>query len=54
MFSPLGNATYRRLFLAQVMALLGTGMATVALALLIHDLGGASSGEILRAAVTDQ
>ncbi len=29
------------------MALLGTGMATVALALLAHDLAGASSGEIL-------
>ena len=51
MFSPLGNATYRRLFLAQVVALLGTGMATVALALLAHDLGGASSGEILGVAL---
>lgn len=47
MFSPLGNQAYRNLFTAQVMALLGTGMATVALGLLAHDLAGASSGEIL-------
>lgn len=47
MFSPLGNVTYRRLFTAQVVALLGTGLATVALGLLAHRLGGASAGEIL-------
>lgn len=51
MFSPLSNAAYRHLFLAQVMALLGTGMATVALGLLAHDLAGANSGEILGAAL---
>jgi MFS family permease len=47
MLSPLGNITYRRLFEAQVVALLGTGLATVALGLLAHRLGGASAGEIL-------
>lgn len=47
MLSPLNNATYRRLFSAQVVALLGTGLATVALGLLAHRLGGASAGEIL-------
>lgn len=47
MLSPLGNVTYRRLFAAQVVALLGTGLATVALGLLAHRLGGASAGEIL-------
>ncbi len=47
MVSPLSNATYRRLFAAQVVALLGTGLATVALGLLAHRLGGASAGEIL-------
>ena len=47
MLSPLSNVTYRRLFLAQVVALLGTGLATVALGLLAHRLGGASAGEIL-------
>ncbi len=47
MLSPLSNVTYRRLFAAQVVALLGTGLATVALGLLAHRLGGASAGEIL-------
>ncbi len=47
MLSPLGNATYFRLFSAQVVALLGTGLATIALGLLAHRLGGASAGEIL-------
>ena len=47
MLSPHNNATYRRLFSAQVVALLGTGLATVALGLLAHRLGGASAGEIL-------
>lgn len=47
MFSPLQNAAYRHLFIAQVAALLGTGMATVALGLLAHDLAGAGAGEIL-------
>lgn len=51
MFSPLRNAAYRRLFIAQVAALLGTGMATVALGLLAHDLAGASAGEILGVAL---
>jgi hypothetical protein len=36
MLSPLGDATYRRLFSAQVVALLGTGLATVALGLQAH------------------
>ncbi len=47
MLSPLSNVTYRRLFAAQVVALLGTGLATVALGLLAHRLGGAGAGEIL-------
>jgi len=49
MLSPLRNAAYRRLFGAQVAALLGTGLATVALGLLAHDLAGAQAGEILGA-----
>ena len=51
MFSPLRHPAYRHLFLAQVAALLGTGMATVALGLLAHDLAGANAGEILGAAL---
>lgn len=51
MFSPLRNPAYRHLFLAQVSALLGTGLATVALGLLAHDIAGASAGEVLGAAL---
>jgi MFS family permease len=46
-FSPLRHASYRRLFTAQVAALLGTGLATVALGLLAHEIAGASAGQIL-------
>ena len=41
MFSPLRNRAYRHLFIAQVAALLGTGMATVVLGL---GVGLAASG----------
>lgn len=51
MFSPLRDRTYRLLFSAQVAALLGTGMATIALGLLAHDLAGADAGEILGVAL---
>ncbi|CAL8967645.1 hypothetical protein CELL_00050 [Cellulomonas sp. T2.31MG-18] len=49
--SPVGpvlrNATYRRLLTAQVVSLLGTGLATVALGLLAHDLAGRRAGAVL-------
>lgn len=51
MFTPLRHAAYRHLFIAQVAALLGTGLATVALGLLAYRLGGASAGEILGVAL---
>ncbi len=51
MFSPLRDPAYRHLFAAQVSALLGTGLATIALGLLAHDLAGAQAGEILGAAL---
>lgn len=47
MLSPLSNLTYRHLFLAQVLSLLGTGLATVALGLLAYDLAGADAGAVL-------
>lgn len=47
MLSPLRHRVYARLFCAQVSALLGTGLATVALGLLAHEIAGASAGEIL-------
>ena len=47
MSSPLANKIYRRLFTAQVVALAGTGLSTVALALLAYDLAGGSAGIVL-------
>ena len=47
MFEVLSNRTYRNLFLAQVVALMGTGLATVALGLLAYDLAGANAALVL-------
>ncbi|WP_030273728.1 MFS transporter [Streptomyces sp. NRRL B-24484] len=51
MLSVLRNRTYRHLFAAQVVALVGTGLATVALALLAYDLAGADAGAVLGTAL---
>ncbi|MDP3318587.1 MAG: MFS transporter, partial [Bosea sp. (in: a-proteobacteria)] len=51
MLAILGNRTYRHLFLAQVIALIGTGLATVALGLLAYDLAGANAGIVLGTAL---
>ena len=51
MFAVLANRTYRRLFAAQVIALVGTGLATVALGLLAWDLAGADAGAVLGTAL---
>ncbi|ANP35501.1 major facilitator transporter [Phaeobacter gallaeciensis] len=47
MFDILSDRTYRHLFLAQVVALIGTGLATVALGLLAYDLAGGGAGLVL-------
>lgn len=47
----LANPLYRRLFLAQLIALFGTGIATVALALLAYELAGADAGAVLGTAL---
>lgn len=47
----LHNRTYRRLFVAQVLALVGSGLATVALGLLAYDLAGERAGEVLGTAL---
>ncbi|MCF7552721.1 MFS transporter [Pseudonocardia sp. WMMC193] len=47
----LANRVYRRLFAAQVIALVGTGLATVALGLLAYDLAGERAGEVLGTAL---
>jgi len=44
---PVGDPVYRRLFSAQVIALVGTGLSTVALALLAFDLAGDNAGVVL-------
>jgi MFS family permease len=51
MLTVLANRTYRHLFLAQVVALVGTGLATVALGLLAFDLAGGNAGQILGTAL---
>jgi MFS family permease len=51
MLSVLANRTYRHLFLAQAIALVGTGLATVALALLAYDIAGADAGAVLGTAL---
>ena len=43
----LSNPDYRRLFGAQLVALSGTGLMTVALGLLAYDLAGAGAGALL-------
>lgn len=47
MLSVLADRTYRHLFLAQVVALLGTGLATVALGVLAYDLAGDGAAMVL-------
>ncbi|MCH7862531.1 MAG: MFS transporter [Proteobacteria bacterium] len=51
MLSVLANRTYRHLFLAQLIALVGTGLATVALGLLAYDLAGGDAGAVLGTAL---
>ncbi|MFZ5672710.1 MAG: MFS transporter [Pseudomonadota bacterium] len=51
MLHVLANRTYRHLFLAQLIALIGTGLATVALGLLAYELAGADAGSVLGTAL---
>ncbi len=51
MLDVLANRSYRHLFLAQVIALVGTGLATIALGLLAYDLAGADAGAVLGTAL---
>lgn len=51
MLDVLRNRTYRHLFAAQVIALVGTGLATVALGLLAYDLAGGQAGVVLGTAL---
>ncbi|MEQ8395407.1 MFS transporter [Thalassobaculum sp.] len=51
MSSPLAHRVYRRLFTAQVIALFGSGLTTVALGLLAWDLAGGDAGRVLGTAL---
>jgi H+ antiporter protein len=51
MLEILKNRTYRHLLMAQVIALVGTGLATVALGLLAYDLAGQNAGAVLGTAL---
>lgn len=51
MIGVLANRTYRHLFLAQVIALVGTGLATVALGLLAFEIAGENAGAVLGTAL---
>ena len=51
MLEILAHSTYRHLFAAQVIALIGTGLATVALGLLAFDLAGENAGMVLGTAL---
>jgi MFS family permease len=49
--NPLTNRTFRRLYTAQVIALVGTGLSTVALTLLAYDLAGGNAAIVLGTAM---
>ena len=49
--NPLRNAEFRKLFSAQVIALVGTGLSTVALTLLAYDLVGGNAAAVLGTAL---
>jgi predicted MFS family arabinose efflux permease len=51
MLRVLANRTYRHLFLAQAIALVGTGLLTVALGLLAFQLADANAGTVLGTAL---
>lgn len=51
MLSVLKNRTYRHLLSAQIIALIGTGVATVALGLLAYDIAGGNAGAVLGTAL---
>ncbi|OZA10601.1 MAG: MFS transporter, partial [Rhodobacterales bacterium 17-64-5] len=51
MLSVLSNPTFRHLFAAQLVALVGTGLATVALGLLAWQLAGNNAGAVLGTAL---
>ncbi|MCF4098755.1 MFS transporter [Maritalea mediterranea] len=51
-FGVLKHPDYRKLYAAQVIALAGTGLTTIALALLAFELAGEAAGQVLGIALT--
>ncbi|WBP89970.1 MFS transporter [Kitasatospora cathayae] len=51
MLTVLRNRTYRHLFTAQLVALIGTGLATVALSLLAYSIAGRNASAVLGTAL---
>ena len=49
--SPLAHAPFRRLFAARTLALVGSGLTTIALSLLAYDLVGERAGVVLGSAL---
>ena len=49
--NPLHNGSFRKLFAAQVIALIGTGLSTVALTLLAYNLVGDNAASVLGTAL---
>ena len=49
--SPLYDPSFRKLFAAQVVALIGSGLATVAMTLLAYDLAGGNAAAVLGTAL---
>lgn len=49
--NPLSNPDFRKLFAAQIIALVGTGLSTVALTLLAYDLVGGNAAAVLGTAL---
>ena len=51
LLSPLAHAPFRRLFAARTLALVGSGLSTIALSLLAFDLVGERAGVVLGSAL---
>ena len=51
MIELLNNSAFRTLFVAQIIALTGTGLTTIALALLAYELAAGEAGIVLGTAL---
>ena len=45
--NPLNNVAFAKLFTAQIIALVGTGLSTIGLSLLAYDMSGSNAGAVL-------